>query len=218
MSRGSLPKRVVVAFGCYLKRHPEELLRAVRNAAAFKIGVPVRALSWLAKELGGNKVPEDLVLEARSPGIFASASFDLMKTPLHGSATIIVESVDMSSDALLVGLRFEDIHLKVTEDNVGTPVAALLQAGALDLSRPGDLLAYMPLKSEILVGAKGNVITLDLMKHPKLSQERARKLVALLVPLIGVESIRTDGEHLDIGFSALPRGPQEAFEQIRSLF
>lgn len=218
MSRGSLPKRAVVAFGSYLKRHPGELLRAARSAAALKVGVPVSALLWLARELGGTKVPADLFLEARAPGIFASASFQLMKTPLHGSATIVVESVDLSADALLVGLRFEDIALTVTEDNVGTPVAALLQAGALDLSRPGDLLAYMPLRSEILVEAKGNLITLDLMKHPKLSQQKAKRLVAVLVPLLGVESIRTEGEHLDIGFSALPGGPVEAFEQIRRLF
>lgn len=218
MSRASLPQRLVVAFGSYLRRHPEEILRAARNATALKVGVPVKALMWLARELGGKKVPSDLRLEARSPGIFTSASFNLMKTPLQGSATIIVESVDMSQESLLVGLRFEEISLSVTEDNVGTPVAALLQAGALDLSRPGDLLAYMPSRSPMLVDARGNLITLDLMKHPKLSDERIRKVVAALIPLVGVESIRTEGEHLDVGFSALPGGAGEALQRLRDLF
>jgi hypothetical protein len=218
MPFGSLPGRALSAFGGYLRRHPEEVLRAAKNAASLKLGVPVQALLWLARELGGNKVPADLELEARNPGIFARASFEMMKTPLRGGANIIVEAIDMRSDAILIDLRVEDIALEVTRPNVGTPVAALLQSGALDLSRPGDLLSYMPERPDMLVEARGNVITLDLMKHPKLSAERARKLVALIVPLVGVEAIRTEGRHLDVAFAPLPGGPAEVFEQFRKLF
>ena len=215
---GSLPKKAVRAFSSYLRRHPEELLRAARNAATMKVGVPVKALLWLARELGGDQVPDDLHLEARAPGIFARASFEMMSTPLRGAANIIVERVDLRSDALLVDVRIEDISLEVTRENVGTPVAALLQSGALDLSRPGDLISYMPKRPAILVEARGNVLTLDLMKHPKLSADRARKIVALLVPLIGVEGVETEGQHLDVAFSALPGGAQEVLEQFRRLF
>jgi hypothetical protein len=76
----------------------------------------------------------------------------------------------------------------------------------------------MPKRPQLLVAAKGNILTLDLMKHPQLSKERARRLVSVLVPLVGVESIRTDGEHLDVAFSALPGGPGEVLAKIRSLF
>lgn len=218
MRNGSLPGRVVRAFGGYLRRHPEEVLRAAKNAATLKVGVPVKALWWLARELGGDKVPDDLVLEARAPGIYARASFEMMKTPLRGGANIIVQSVDIRDDAILIDLRFEEITLEVTDPQAGTPVAALLQSGALDLSRPGDLLSYMPKRPQLLVAAKGNVLTLDLMKHPKLSRDRARRLVSLLAPLVGVESIRTEGEHVDVAFSALPGGPGEVLAKIRALF
>lgn len=216
MSLGSLPKKAVLAVGDYLKRHPEEVLRVAKNAARLKVGVPVSALLWLAKELGGGKVPKDLVLEARSPGIFVQASFTMMKTPLRGAATIIVERVDISRDAILLDLRFEEISLSVTDSSAGTPVAALLQSGALDLSRPGDLLSYMPTRPAMLVEARGKVITLDLMKHPSLSAERARKVVGILVALVGVENIRTEGRHLDVAFSAFPSGPAEALNQIKN--
>lgn len=218
MGLGSLPKRAARKVGDYLRRHPEEVLRAAKNAAGLKVGIPVSALLWIAKELGGSKVPEDLVLEARNPGLFAQASFNLMRTPLRGAATVIVERVRMQSDAILVDLRLEDISLKVTEENVGTPVAALLQSGALDLSRPGDLLSYMPTRPAMFVEARGNVLTLDLMKHPKLSAERARKVVALLVALVGVEEIKTEGAHLDVAFNPLPGGAGEAFEQFKRSF
>ncbi len=218
MSFGSLPKKAVLAAGSYLKRHPEELFRAAKNAATMKLGVPVKALLWVARELGGKKVPADLLLEPRSPGIYARASFEMMKTPLRGGANIIVQSVDIRSDAVLIDLRFEDITLEVTRDNVGTPVAALIQSGALDVSRPGDLLSFMPQRPAMLVEARGNVITIDLMRHPKLSAGRARKLVALLAPLIGVEAIRTDDSHLDVAFSPFPGGPAEAFAALKNLF
>lgn len=218
MSFGSLPKRAVRAVGGYLKRHPEEFLRVAKNAATMKVGIPVRALLWLARELGGEKVPADLLLEARSPGIYARASFEMMKTPLRGGANIIVESVHMTKDAILVDLRFEDISLEVTRDNVGTPVAALIQSGALDVSRPGDLLSFMPQRPAMLVEARGKLVTVDLMRHPKLSKDRARKLVALIAPLLGVQAIRTDESHLDVAFAPLPGGTSEALSQLRRLF
>lgn len=218
MGIGSLPKKAALAVGNYLRNHPEEVLRAAKNAVSLKLGVPVSALLWLARELGAGKVPQDLVLEARNPGIFAQASFTLMNTPLRGASTIFVERVDMSSERLLLDLRFEEIALTVTDPDAGTPVAALLQSGALDLSRPGDLLSYMPKRPEMLVEARGNVITIDLMKHPKLEKERAKKLVGLLVSLVGVETVRTEGSHLDVAFSALPGGAQEALAQIRAAF
>ena len=217
MGLGSLPKKAVVKAAEYLRRHPEEILRAARNALSLKVGVPVPALHWLAKELGGNKVPDDLVFEARNPGLFASASFRLMNTPLNGGATIIVERVRVSAESILVDVRLNDIQLKVTDPTAGTPVAALLQSGALDLSRPGDLLAYFPKRPEMVVEARGNVLTLDLMKHPKLSKERARRLVAVAVAIFGVEGIRTEGQHLDVAFAAFPSGASTALQQIRSL-
>lgn len=218
MGLSSLPKKAAFAAGEYLRRHPEEVLRVAKNALSLKVGLPVAALRWLAQELGGSKLPPDLTFEARNPGLFASASFRLMNTPLKGGATIIVQRVRMSADALLVDVRLDDIQLKVTDPLAGTPVAALLQSGALDLSRPGDLLAYFPKRPEMVVEARANVLTLDLMKHPKLSAERARRLVGVAVALFGVDAIRTEGEHLDVSFSALPAGAAEALNQFKQLF
>ncbi len=218
MGVGSLPKKAVLAVGDYLRRHPEELVRAAKNALSLKVGVPVGALTWLVEELGGSKVPQDLTFQARNPGLYASASVNLMNTPLKAGATIIVERIEMNADSILVDVRLEDISLTVTDTNAGTPVAALLQSGALDLSRPGDLLAYFPKRPEVVVSARGNVLTLDLMKHPKLSKERARRIIAVLVAVFGVDGVRTEGQHLDVAFAAFPHGPAEALAQVRHLF
>jgi hypothetical protein len=218
MGLGSVPKKAAVALGDYLRRHPEEVVRAARNALSLKLGVPVRALQWLAQELGGDKLPKDLQVEARNPGLYLSASFRLMNTPVKGGANVIIERIQTGPDAMLVDVRLEDIQLKVTDPLAGTPVAALLQSGALDLSRPGDLLAYFPTRPEMVVQARGNLLTLDLMKHPKLSAQRARRLVAVAAAILGIDEVRTQGQHLDVAFAAFPGGTAAAVDQIRHLF
>lgn len=34
----------------YLRHHPEEVIRQLRNAAQFRLGVPIAALQWLVHE------------------------------------------------------------------------------------------------------------------------------------------------------------------------
>ena len=215
MSIGELSKKAALAATSYLRRHPEEMLRAAKNATSLKIGVPLAALRWLAKELAGKKLPPDFRLEARSPGLFVSGSLELMKTPLKASTTVLVERVDMSQDKVLVDIRLTNLALEVTDPTSGTPISALLQSGALDLSGSGDLLSYMPKRPEIIVDAKGDRFTLDLMKHPKLSKDGAKRVVALLVPLLGIDAIQTEDEHLAVEFLTLPRGAADAINQLK---
>ncbi len=211
------PKELVQAAGDYLKRHPEELVRAARNAVALRLGVPIAALRWLAGQLRGAKAPRDITIEARPPGIHVAASIDLMKTAIRAAGTVAVESLDLGADSLVVQVRVTDISLTVLDDDADTPIAALLRSGALDLSRPGDLVAYMPKRPAFLVAAEGNRITLDLMKHPELSAEMARRIVSLVAPLVSIDAIRTDDEHLDISFNALPGGVGEVVATLRRL-
>jgi hypothetical protein len=209
------PKDLVQAAGGYIKRHPEELLRMARNAVSLKFGVPLAVFRYFASQLRGAKAPRDITIDARPPGIFVAASFDLMKTPVRAAGTLYVDRLDLSADQLLVDLRLQDVSLKVLDEHADTPIAALLRSGALDLSRPGDLAAYLPKRPAFLVAAKGNQVTLDLMRHPQLSKERARKLVGLLLPFVSIEAVGTDGEHLDVAFRAFPAGAGEAVGQLR---
>jgi len=206
---------MVGAAGGYLKEHPRELLRAAKNAVALRFGLPVDALRWFAGQLNGAKAPRDVEIEAVPPGIRFGASVELMKTPVRAEATIEVVEVLFRAEELRVELRLSGVSLTCLDDASDTPVAALLKSGALDLSRPGDLAAYMPKRPPFLVRAENDRVVLDLLKHKKLSQERARKLVALLTPLIVVQGIETDSEHIDVAFRAFPDGVGEALSAIR---
>ncbi len=215
----SLPTRAFRAAGQFIKENPGEILRAARGATSFRLGVPLAALRWVAQELRGKGVPEDMVIEARNSGLYVEASLNLMKTPLRARTTLIVERIQAQQDALLVSLRVSGLKLQVLDPKAGTPIAALIQSGALDTSRPGDLLSFIPTKPEFIVEARGDVFTLDLLKLPALSQDKARKIVQGVAAFVAVQSIGTSSDdHLDIRFDPFPEGARNAFRTIRSWF
>jgi hypothetical protein len=78
-------------------------------------------------------------------------------------------------------------------------------------------MSYMPQRPLILVEAKGDRFTLDLMRHPKLAAEPVRTVLQAVLPLLTVDAIRTEDEHLDVSFSALPLGAGEAVARLRKL-
>lgn len=210
-------KSVLGAAGAYLKDNPEELLRAAKNAVALRFGVPISALRWLASQSNGARGPRDVEIEAVPPGIRLGASLELMKTPLRARATLYFSQIALTQDSLRVELRLRDVSLTVLDDSSDTPVAALLRSGALDLSKPGNLAAFMPKRPEFLVEAADDRVVLDLMKHKKLSQEKAKRIVQLITPLVVVKAIETDEAHLDVALAAFPQGVSEAWNGIRRM-
>lgn len=212
-------KAIIEAAGAYLKQHPAELLRAVRNAVALRVGLPLDALRWFASQPGGRKAPKDVQIEAVPPGVRIGATVDAMGTPLRASATIYVDRVRLSDEELRFEVRLADVVLKVLDDDAQTPIAALLKSGALDLSKPGNLAAYMPKRPPVLVEAADDRIVIDLMKHPKLAKRAAvGKVLGLVTPLVGVRAVQTDWEHLDVLLRAFPDGLGQAVAAMRRVF
>jgi len=207
---------VLEAGSKYLRDHPEELLRALRNLLALRLGVPLDALRFFAGRAAGKRAPKDVELEAVPPGLRFGATVDLMGTAVRARATIFVERVSMTPEELRFELRLSDVSLKVLDDSAETPIAALLRSGALDLSKPGNLAAYMPKRPAFLVEAKDDRVVIDLMRHPKIARSpRAVRAVSLLLPLLTVAGIESDSEHLDVALRAFPEGLREAALSVR---
>lgn len=209
-------KAMIGAAGAYLKDNPGEILRAVKNAAALRVGLPLDALRWLAAQAGGRRAPKNVKLEAVPPGIRASAEVELAGTGVRASATVFVEKVSITDEEARFELRLADVKLDLLDPAAETPVATLLKSGALDLSKPGNLAAFMPKRPAMLVEAVDDRIVLDLMKHPKLANGKAGKLLGLITPVVTVRAIETDPEHLDVQLGAFPEGVAEALAAIRA--
>ncbi|MDQ2644638.1 MAG: hypothetical protein M3020_12530, partial [Myxococcota bacterium] len=124
---------IAEAVVAYLRAHPDELVRAVKNAVALRVGVPMAALRWaIDRKRGSPKAPKDVEISAVPPGVRVAGSFEVMGTPLRGSAEIYAEDVRLTGDELRLVVRLKNLSLKVTADHVESPLAALLKSGALD--------------------------------------------------------------------------------------
>lgn len=207
---------VLEAVFAYLKDHPEELLRALRNALALRFGLPIDAFRWLAGRANGARAPRQVEIATIPPGVRVGASFDLMGTPLRASADLFIERVVIDEQQFLFEIRLANVRLNVEDDTVESALAALLRSGALDLSKPGNLVHYMPKRPPLLVEARDDRIVIDLMRHQKLAQNRVlKRWIARIAPLLTVSSIETEGGHLDVALRAFPDGVGNAWQRVR---
>lgn len=210
------PKVLLQKAGSYLKEHPEELVRVLRGALGLRIGVPIDALRYLVRELGGGKrAPKDVVIEAAPPGVRLAATVDAMGTPLRASLILNIEELHISTSELRVATRVSDLSLNVLGDS-DSPLAGLIKSGALDLSKPGNLVAFMPKRPAVLVDAKDDQLVFDLMKVAKIAEnQRIKQIIEILSPVVGVRSIDTKDDHLDVHFKADLAGVPAVIAAVR---
>ena len=198
-----------------MRRHPQEVGRALRSAFGLRFGVPIAAIRYLGEQLERQGKVEDLKIDAVPPGIRFAANVDLMDTPIRASAVIYIERIRLSDELMEFTIRLEEVSLKLNGDSQ-TSVAALIKSGALDLSKPGNLAAHLPDLPPVLAEARDNRLVIDLMRDPKLARNPlVRQAVGLITSFVTVHTIETDSEHLDVGFRALPRGVFGAADAVR---
>jgi hypothetical protein len=200
----------------YVRRNPDVLVDAAKNAAGLRFGVPLAALRYLAAQATGRKMPKDIELGTSPPALRLSATVDAMGTNLRVSAAIKIDEISISPDSIRVGVRLNELKLALIGESE-SPIATLVQSGALDLSKPGNLVKFIPKRPPAIVEAEGDRIVVDLMKVPSLSRNsRLRRVLSILTPLVGVRAIETDNDNLYVTLRATPRGLLQAIEAIRS--
>lgn len=203
----------VDAAAAYLIHHPDELGRILWNAIQLRIGMPVPALQYLLDSRG--KGPK-LNIEAVPPGIRISGDVDLMNTPVKAGASIFIDRLAIGPEEARMELRLEDVLMEV-QGEAQTHVGALIQSGALDLTKAGSLAAALPDVKALMAGSHENRLVIDLMKHPGLaSSRRFKAALALASSLVSVRSVQTDRENLWFGLKAFPRGVGTAFRALRT--
>jgi hypothetical protein len=210
----SMRRQAFEAAGDYLRRRPQEVTRAVWNLLGLRVGVPLDALRWLLDRAAKSGKLIDPVLTEVPPGIRFTATVDAMKTPLRASAVIYIDRMVITPEQIRIELRLEEIWAEVLGDAVG-PIAALIKSGSLDLSKPGNLAKYLPLPPTV-IETRDNKIVLDMMKDPKLAQNRMlRRALSLVTPVVTAYGLETDDDHLEVMFRPLPEGLFPAASAVR---
>jgi hypothetical protein len=212
------PRAMLKAAVGYVRKNPDEVVRAAVNATSLRFGVPLATLRWFAGQIQGKKAPKDVEISSAPPALRFAASVDAMGTPIRASAAIKIDEVTISPESVRIGVRLRDVKLSVMDDNVESPVATLIKSGALDLSKPSNLVKFIPKKPPAVVEAEGDRIVVDLMKVPKLASDpRVKKVLGILSPVIGIRAIETDRDHLYVKLRASPAGLPEAIEALRNV-
>jgi hypothetical protein len=200
----------------YVRRNPDELVKAAVNAAGLRFGVPLAALRYLTTQAKlPKKAPQDIDIGSAPPAIRISLSVDAMGTPVRASAAIKVDEIDLSPEAMRIGIKLSDVKLALLGES-DAPVATLIKSGALDLSKPGNLVKFLPKRPGAIVEAEGDRIVVDLMKVPAVADNsRLRRALAIVTPVINVRAVETDRDHLYVALRAIPRGLPRAFAALR---
>lgn len=210
------PRAMIQAAVGYVRKNPDEVVRAAVNATGLRFGVPIATLRWFAGQLQGPKAPKDVEISATPPALRFSAVVDAMGTPVRASAAIKIDEVTITEESVRVGVRLREVKLSLVGESE-SPVATLIKSGALDLSKPGNLVKFIPKRPPAVVEADGDRIVVDLMKVPKLAKDpRVKKLLGVLSPVLGIRAIETDRDHLYVKLRATPAGLPEAIGKIRT--
>jgi hypothetical protein len=202
----------------YVRRNPDEIVRAAVNAAGLRFGVPLAALRWLTSQAKlPRKAPKDIEIGSSPPALRISLSVDAMGTPLRASAAIKIDEIDLSTTALRVGIKLSDVKLALLGEST-SPVATLIKSGALDLSKPGNLVKFLPKLPPAIVEADDDRIVLDLMKVPAIAaNEMLKRALAIVTPVMNIRAVETDRDHIYVALKASPRGLPKAIAALRAL-
>jgi hypothetical protein len=210
------PRAMIKAAVGYVRKNPDEVVRAAVNATGLRFGIPLATLRWFASQLTGAKAPKDVEISSAPPAIRFSAVVDAMGTPVRASAAVKIDEVTITDESVRIGVRLRDVKLALVGDS-DSPVATLIKSGALDLSKPGNLVKFVPKKPPAIVEAEGDRVVIDLMKVPKLANDpKVKKLLGLISPVLGIRAIETDRDHLYVKLRATPAGLPEALGKLRT--
>jgi hypothetical protein len=200
----------------YVRRNPDELVKAAVNAAGLRFGVPIAALRYLTAQAKlPRKAPKDIEIGSSPPALRISLSVDAMGTAVRASAAIKIDEIDLSPLAMRIGVKLTDVKLALIGSS-DSPVATLIKSGALDLSKPGNLVKFLPKRPPAIVEADDDRIVIDLMKVPAIAaNEVLRRALAIVTPIMNIRAVETDRDHIYVALKASPSGLPRAFAALR---
>jgi len=207
------PLSVLERAARWMRSHPEEIIGAALDAVALRLTVPLDALRFLVRQMKGRNAPEDVEMVAVPPGLRVAATLNAMKTRLRASATLLIEEMRLGPEELRFSLRLRHVSLAVIGQS-DSPVATLVNSGALDLSRPGKLVANLPKRPPFIVEADGDRLVIDLMRDPKLAR-KLRRAAGVLTPLVTVTGVESKGDVMTLQLACFPEGLLGALGSIR---
>jgi hypothetical protein len=210
------PKDALRSAARYLQQNPDVMKKVVHNVRDYKLTIPLDVLRYVAKKAEGKKnAPKDVTLEAVTPALKVGGRVAVMGTALRFSVTILVDDVSVNKEELRFQVRLSGVKLDVEGDG-SSPVVALIKSGMLDLSKPGNIVRYLPNRPPFLLEAEDDRIVMDLMREEKITKNpKVAKVLSILVPVFGLRRVLAEEDALVLELIPRREGVSELYERAR---
>jgi hypothetical protein len=212
--RKPFPRDALSAGMSYLRRNPTELFSAAKNAAGMRLSIPLDALRWLISRMPqGKKSPKDVTVGAAPPAFSLGAVVEFMGQQLRVGANVKLDDIQLSPEALRLSLRVQGMTLE-SQGAKDSPMANLIKA--MDLTKPGNLMSFLPQKPPAIVEASGDRFVIDLLKVPKIAANPlVRRALEVVSPVLSIADVSTEDDHLVVSFRGNTSGLATALAALR---
>jgi hypothetical protein len=210
------PKDALRSAARYLQQNPDVMKKVVHNVRDYKLTIPLDVLRYVAKKAEGKKnAPKDVTLEAVAPALKVGGQVAVMGTALRFSVTILVDDVSVNKEELRFQVRLSGVKLDVEGDGA-SPVVALIKSGMLDLSKPGNIVRYLPNRPPFLLEAEDDRIVVDLMREEKITKNpKVAKVLSILIPVFGLRRVAAEEDALVLELIPRREGVSELYGRAR---
>ncbi len=210
----ALPTAAIMAGFDYVRRNPFALVTVAREAARLRAVVPLDVIRWGLGKIRSSKV-SDFTVAAESPGLNIGMTVSVMGSTLRVGGVLLIDEITVGPGTLRVAVRLHGLTV-VPQGGAAGPIQALLASGAIDLSKPGNLVAFLPKRPEVLAEAEGDRLVLDLMRVRSLADNpRVQRILGLVSPVVSVREVETVGDDLMVGLRISPMGLPMAIASLR---
>jgi hypothetical protein len=201
----SFPNAALRASFDYVRRNPLALVTVAREAAHQRVAIPLDIVRWGLGRIRSSKV-SDFSVSSQAPGLGIGLTVDVMGSRLRVGAVVHIDQIDIGPGTLRVTLRLTGLSLDALGGAAG-PIQGLLASGAIDLTKPGNLVGFLPKKPPFLVEAEGDRFVLDLMQVPALAKNpRVQKIVGAISPVLSIRDVASHDDAIFVGLRIRPTG------------
>jgi len=211
----ALPTAALLAGFDYVRRNPLAIVTVAREAARLRLVVPLDVVRWGLSRIRSKKL-SDFSVSAQPPGLGLGLTVNVMGSRVRVGGVVRIDEITLGPGILRVALRLRGLTVDPLEGAAGGPIQALLASGAIDLSRPGNLMSFLPTRPEVIAEADGDRFVLDLMRLRSLADNtRLQRILALVTPVVSIRDLESGGDDLFIGLRVRLTGVAIAIASLR---
>ena len=212
----SSPTAALLAGFDYVRRNPFALVAAAKNAAQLRLTVPLDLVRWGLGKIR-SEVVGDFAVSSSPPGLALEMTASAMGTKVGVKAVVTIEEITLGPGLFRVSLRVTDLAVTPHDEAAGGPIQALLASGAIDLSKPGNLLGFLSKKPSLIAEAEGDRFVLDLLQLSSVRDNAMlMRALTLVTPVLTIRNVLTEDDCLLVGLRVRPSGLPLVLASLRS--